>query len=166
MKSKFKNALIIFIILQFFFSINCMAQVKRGDVVKEASLEQEDEITYISIIEQNITEDEIKSKFETDGNIEIESKGPKGEIGTGSIIRITKGEEIKEYVLIVKGDLNGDSIVDDRDFMKMVRYEAELDMNLEGAYLRAGNIINDDTCIDDKDLLKMARILVGLDNME
>lgn len=160
MKNKLKNVLIVFIILQFFFSINCIAQTKKGDA------EQEDEVTYISIIGQNITEDELKSKIEANGDIEIEAKGPNGEIGTGSVIRITNGEETKEYVLILKGDLNGDGIVEDIDLLKMARYEAKLDTNLEGAYLKAGNIVEDETGIDDKDILKMARILVGLDSIE
>ena len=134
--------------------------------IRGVEAEQEGEFIYAYTTTQNMTEEDLRTKIETNGDIQIEAKGPNGKIGTGSTIRITKGEEIEEYVLIVKGDLNGDSMLDDRDFLKMVRYEAELDNNLEGAYLRAGNLIKDEACIDDKDLLKMARILVGLDSIE
>ena len=133
--------------------------------IKGMDEDKNEGITYLNTITQNMTEEQLKSKFETNGDITIEAKGIKGEIGTGSIIKISKNEEIKEYTLVITGDLTGDAMLDDRDLLRLARYGAGLDKKLKGAYLRAANVVNDDILGDDRDLLKMARVLVGLDNI-
>ena len=135
-------------------------------LIKEMDEDKSDGITYLSTTTQDITEEQLKSKFETNGDITIEAKGANGEIGTGSIIKIGKNEEIKEYTLVITGDLTGDGILDDRDLLRLARYGANLDKNLIGVYLRAANLVKDDTFGDDRDLLKMARVLVGLDSIK
>ena len=121
--------------------------------------------TYLIGNMQNITQEEIGEKIETNGEKEIIAKGPNGEIGTGSIIRITKDDDIQEYTLVIIGDLTGDGIMDDRDLLRMARYGVGLDENVTGAYLEASNIEKDEEYANDLDLLKIARILVGLDNL-
>ena len=134
--------------------------------IKGMDEDKSDGITYLSTTDQNITEAQLKSKIITNGDITIEAKGPKGEIGTGSIIKISKNGKTLNYTLIIMGDLTGDGILDDRDLLKMARYGVGLDKSLTGAYLKAGNVVKDEGYSDDVDLLKMARILVGLDNIE
>ena len=133
--------------------------------IKEMDEEKNEGITYLSTTTQNMTEEQLKSKFETNGDITIEAKGANGEIGTGSIIKISKNEETKEYTLVIIGDLTGDGILDDRDLLRLARYGAGLDKNLTEAYLKASNVVKDEALGDDRDLLKMARILVGLDSI-
>ena len=133
--------------------------------IKEMDESENDGVTYLSTINQNMTEEELKSKIETNGDITIEAKGPKGEIGTGSTVKITKKGEEKDYVIVIIGDLTGDGQMDDIDLLKMARYGVGLDTNLEKAHLMAGNIVKDHSFADDKDLLKIARILVGLDSL-
>ena len=133
--------------------------------IKEMDLDENDGVTYLSTTTQNITEDDLKSKIITNGDVAIEAKGPNGEIGTGSKIKISKNGKTLEYTLIIMGDLTGDGLLDDRDLLKMARYGVNLDKSLTGAYLRAGNIVKDENFANDVDLLKMARILVGLDNL-
>ena len=123
---------------------------------------------YLSGINPNTLISELQ--IDTNGKIEIYEGEEKIEnnnvvIKTGTKIIITKNNQKEEYISVVKGDLTGDGMLDDRDLLKMARYGANLDKSLTGAYLKAANIVKDDACGDDIDLLKMARILVGLDNM-
>ena len=96
-------------------------------------------------------------------NKEITDENKK--IGTGMKVIIQRGPEKVEYKIIVTGDLNGDGEMGDIDVLKLARYKAGLDTNLEGEYLIASNIIKDDKYADDTDLLKMVRVLVGLDSL-
>ena len=106
----------------------------------------------------------------TNGTMEIyngETKlGNDDIVGTGSIVRITKGEETKEYTLVVIGDLFGNGKMENRDLLKLARYIVKLDTDLEGAYLKAANVYKDEINGDNRDLLKMARVIVGLDTLE
>ena len=134
--------------------------------IKGMDEEKSDGITYLSTTDQNITEAQLKSKIITNGDITIEAKGPNGEIGTGSKIKISKNGKTLEYTLIIMGDLTGDGLLDDRDLLKMARYGVNIDKSLTGAYLKAGNIVKDNSFGDDRDLLKLARIMVKLDNFQ
>ena len=81
------------------------------------------------------------------------------------IVKVSLNTQEEEYVLVVIGDLNGDGKMNNVDLLKMARYKAGLDLNLEGAYLKATDIYKDNTNADNKDLLKMVRVLVGLDEL-
>ena len=147
------------------FKVNVIEE-KLAVNIKEMDQDKSDGITYLSTTTQNITEDELKSRITTNGDVTIEAKGLNGEIGTGSKIKISKNGKTLEYTLIIIGDLTGDGMLDDRDLLKMARYGVGLDKTVTGAYLRAGNIVKDENFANDVDLLKMARILVGLDNLQ
>ena len=135
--------------------------------LKEYTEEKDGETSFLTEISQNTKVSELE--IETNGNIEIqkgEMQLKEGDLmGTGCVLKITIGKEIKEYTLVITGDLTGDGLSDDRDLLKMARYGVGLDKNLKGAYLKAANVVKDNSPADDRDLLKMSRALVGLDSL-
>ena len=87
-------------------------------------------------------------------------------IGTGFNVKISLDDESVEYTVVVTGDLNGDGKMTDSDLVKLARYIAKLDKNLEGAYYKATDVHRDNNYAKDSDLVRMARILVKLDKFE
>lgn len=130
---------------------------------------KEDKNSYIENISPKTTIENITSKIQTNGKVEV-YKGtqkiidPTTKLGTGMKIKITLNSEYLEYIVVVKGDLTGDGEMGDADLLRMTRFKAGLDKNLTGAYLKATDINNNNENADDIDLLKLLRILVGLDS--
>ena len=138
---------------------------------KDYEEKQELEIKYIQKIKPETTIEQAINNINTNGQVEIY----KGEtkitdkslkIATGMVIKISLGQEKKEYKVVVQGDLTQDGKMNDIDLLKLARYKAKIDTKLEGANLKAADIYEDGKYADDKDLLKMARILVGLDELK
>ena len=132
---------------------------------------EEDGKGYIENIPNNTTIDEIKDEIKN-GTVEVyknDTKVAEGtEIATGMEIRIISNNEVKRYTAVVKGDISGDGHVDEIDLLMLARYKAHFQMERElinGAYLRATDIVDDNEYATDGDLLKLARILVHLDNL-
>ena len=124
--------------------------------------------SYIEDISPNTTIEDMISKIDTNGKIEIFKGTEKitdtnAKIATGMKIKITLNSKYLEYTAVVKGDLTGDGEMGDADLLRMARYKAGLDKKLTGAYLKATDINNNNEKADDIDLLKLVRILVGLD---
>lgn len=131
---------------------------------------EENEIKYIENINPNTKIQGLIEDIETNGTIKIykgnaEITDVNSKMQTGMTIKITLGNQETSYTLVVKGDLNGDGEMGDIDLLRLVRYQAGLDTNLNGAYFKAADIYKDGTCADNKDLLKIARVLAGLDNL-
>ncbi len=61
------------------------------------------------------------------------------------------------------GDNNGDGKFNAIDLLKLARYLADIDKNLENEFLYACNVYKDEE-INLLDLLKMARVLIELEN--
>ena len=125
---------------------------------------------YLESINPSTTVKEIKEKVQTNGTIEIYKGTEKvtnenTKLGTGMKLKISLNEEQIEYTIVVTGDINGDGEMGDIDVLRLARYKAGLDKNLNGAYLEATNIHKDNNYADDIDLLKMVRVLVGLDRL-
>ena len=68
-----------------------------------------------------------------------------GFIGTGSKLKVstTSGTQVAEYTLVVRGDVNGDSVCDGLDCM-LVELARNNQTTLEGAYYAAANLAEDD----------------------
>ena len=68
-----------------------------------------------------------------------------GFIGTGSKLKVltTSGILVAEYTLVVRGDVNGDSVCDVLDCM-LVELARSNQATLEGAYYVAANLAEDD----------------------
>ncbi len=69
-----------------------------------------------------------------------------GFIGTGSKIQVadSSGTKVAEYTLVVRGDVNGDSVCDALDLMliELARHESN-NVTLTGAYFSAANLAED-----------------------
>ena len=124
---------------------------------------------YIEGINPESTIQEVLNNIETNGIVTVYKEDAEiidenTKAATSMIIKIKWGTVDEEtYTLVVKGDLNGDGEMGDSDLLKLVRYQAGLDTNISGAYLKAADIYKDGICADDKDLLKIARVLAGLE---
>lgn len=76
-----------------------------------------------------------------------------GYYGTGSKVQVTDatGTQVAEYTLVVRGDVNGDSVCDGIDLMliELARHTSN-NVSLEGAYFAAANLAEDNEIdIDD-----------------
>ena len=124
---------------------------------------------YIEGINPESTIQEVLNNIETNGIVTVykedaEITDENTKAATSMIIKIKWGTVDEEtYTLVVKGDLNGDGEMGDSDLLKLVRYQAGLDTNISGAYLKAADIYKDGSCADNKDLLKIVRVLAGLE---
>lgn len=119
---------------------------------------------YISLIEENTTEEIYKSNFILNYgyNVETEYKklNNKNILYTGSIVRIKKGTKTyTKFTNIISGDILGDGIIDSADLLK-VRQHLLKEVNLSGIYFIAADV-NHDNKINSADLLKIKQHLLG-----
>ena len=105
--------------------------------------------------------DTYKSKFIlSDGysiNIDL---GNKTNIYTGSVVKIYyQGNLVKSYINIVRGDVNGDGLINSADLLKIVRHLKNL-ATLDAVNWTAADC-NEDKKINSADLLKIVKFLKG-----
>ena len=83
-------------------------------------------------------------------------------VGTGSKVVITKtNNEIKEYEVILYGDVNGDGKINSVDLLILQRHILDI-KKLEGIFITAGNVRKDGTKPSSVDLLLIQRHILGL----
>ena len=105
------------------------------------------------------TVEEIKENIETNGEITIVNKDgeeiEEGEkVGTGSKVTITKDDEKVEYVVIVRGDINGDGEVTTTDLQQVIDSIIGK-ITIEEQYIKAIDLDNDgQITITDVSLLR------------
>ena len=105
---------------------------------------------------KNISTDYTAKIYDTKGN-----EVPDGrKVGTGMVLKLSKGSIVKEYVLIVTGDLNGDGNVTGSDLIKIKRHIVKLEL-LKGPYLVAGDT-NGNSDVTGSDLIMIKRHIVKL----
>ena len=96
---------------------------------------------------QDITE----AIVEMDGyNVTTTPNSNYGFIGTGSTVQVTDaiGTKVAEYTLVVRGDVNGDSVCDVLDLM-LIELARTNNRNLDGVYLSAGDLAENGVIDDD-----------------
>ena len=126
---------------------------------------QDEGISYINKIKANETIEDIKDGIKTNGEIKVLDKA--GNIvtdhsikaATGTKVVITKGEDIKEFILIVKGDTNGNGTADFSDMLKMNKHRLGKVL-LEGAFFKAGDI-DENGIVNFSDMLKVNKFRLG-----
>ena len=114
---------------------------------------------------------EIKQLIKT--NLELEFLNNKGKvldenekIGTGSIIKVKEDDKLlREYKIILYGDITGDGKINSTDLLVLQRYILELD-KLDDIYLKAGNINKNGKKPTSVDLLLIQRHILGLKYIE
>lgn len=119
---------------------------------------------------QNTVQD-IINKITTNLEIEIvnnENKilEPEDIVGTGSKIRIKEnGYILREYQILVYGDINGDGKINSTDLLVLQRHILGIEQ-VEGVYKKAGNIKKDGKKPTSIDLLLIQRHILGLQTIE
>ena len=139
-------------------------EVKNYEIVKD------NEIQYIEKIFPETDIETFKNDITTNGTIEIYKNNKKISddnklIATGIEIRVNFNNTEKKYIAVVIGDLSGNGKMDNTSLLKLARYNAKLDLDLQGAFLRATDVYKDGRYGDNKDLLKMSRVLAKIDEL-
>ena len=125
----------------------------------EIEKDEENDIIYIKGIQPKTMISTVLEKIRTNGEIQVYGKEQNKEedytkYATSSMkLRIIKGEKQAEYVLVVRGDCNGDGDANFSDMLKINKHRLEKVL-LEGAYLRAGNV-NTDEAVNFSDMLRI-----------
>ena len=120
--------------------------------------------------EENTVSD-IKSKIKTD--LEIEMVNDKNEalvdtdiVGTGSKIRIKEnGNILREYTILLYGDVNGDGKINSVDLLVLQRHILEIE-RMEGIYIKAANTRKDGKKPTSVDLLLIQRHILEIQIIE
>jgi len=127
------------------------------------------EISGISYNENTVLD--IIQKITTD--LEIEILNNKDEVlkdtdivGTGTKIRVKEnGNVLREYKILVYGDINGDGKINSIDLLVLQRHILEIEQ-VDGVYKKAGNIRKDGKKPTSVDLLLIQRHILGLQIIE
>ena len=139
--------------------VNPKSQGSLNIEIKDLIETKEEDIVYLENIQPNTLVQEVISKIKTNGEVKIYDKNDKeitGEdanIATGIKIVITNGDEKKEFIVVVRGDNNGDGKADFNDMLQMNKHRLEKKL-LEGAFLKAGDVDGNGK-VDFSDMLKI-----------
>ena len=153
----------------------CTVTVKNNitEIIDEVfEMVEEEGKTYITNILEKTKVEDVKEVLDLDGYI-VEIVNSKQEelelddyVGTGSILRITDEETgvTKEYIIIVKGDVDGDGKVTATDLAKIRRHLAEIEL-LEGIFKKGAGMTTWGE-VTATDLAKTRRHLAGIEHIK
>lgn len=119
-------------------------------------------LTYISVgtitgeLKNNI------NKLYPNAKITITDKNKKekeGKLATSDIITITSGDDSKNYTIVIKGDINGDGIINSIDLLRVQKHILKYSI-LKNEYKDAADVSYDDT-INSLDLLRVQKHILG-----
>lgn len=127
------------------------------------------EISKLDSIQNTVSN--LKSKIRT--NLEIEFLNNKDEVledanllGTGSKIRVIENDKIlREYQIILYGDINGDGKINGIDLLLLQRHILEIE-KLNGVYLKSANIRKTASKASSIDLLLIQRHILEIQFIE
>ncbi len=129
----------------------------------------EREITGIDYKKNKVSD--LKSLITTNAEIEIVSNknevlGDGDAVGTGYKIRVKQNEKIlRQYTIIIYGDVNGDTKINSVDLLILQRHILELRL-ISGTYLKAANVRKTGTKPTSVDLLIIQRHILDLKQIE
>lgn len=114
---------------------------------------------------------DIRKAITTNLDIEIvnnknEILSENSEVGTGYKVRIKEnGEILREYTIILYGDVNGDSRIDSVDLLVLQRHILEIE-TFSGAYYKAGNVLRDNKKPTSADMLRIQRHILEIEKIK
>lgn len=150
--------------------VTVVREVDDSEIHFDSSLQiNSSEISGIDYNENKVSD--IKGKITTDLDIEIVNN--KNEIlkendlvGTGSKVRIKEnGNVLREYLILIYGDVNGDGKINSIDLLVLQRHILEIE-KFDGIYLKAANVRKDGKKPTSVDLLLIQRHILSLQIIE
>jgi len=151
-------------------NVNVVRKMEDSEIHFDSSLKLNGlEVSGINYDENTVAH--ISSKITTDLDVEIVNN--KNEvlldtdiIGTGCKIRIKEnGNILREYTILLYGDVNGDGKIDSIDLLVLQRHILEIEQ-LEGIYKKAANIRKEGNKPTSIDLLLIQRHVLELQIIE
>lgn len=113
---------------------------------------------YLINIAPNTTFEDMLKKIKSNGIITLyknnnEITDKKTKISTGMKLKISYNDTNSEYIIVVKGDSNGDGIIDIKDILQINKHRLNK-ISLKGENLLSGDV-NKDNKVDIKDILQI-----------
>ncbi len=111
---------------------------------------------------------DIKNKIVTDLEIEVVDKNgiileDNKRVGTGCRVIVKKdGNILRQYVILLYGDVNGDGLINSIDLLLLQRHVLQIE-ELKGIYKKAGNIAKDGNKLTAIDLLIIQRHILEIE---
>lgn len=146
--------------------VNVVRKMEEDEIQFDSSLKVESlEISGIDYT--NNTVKDIKDKITTDLEIEVVDYNNQvlketDIIGTGCKVRVKEnGEVIRQYQIVVYGDVNGDGAIDSVDLLVLQRHILEIKM-LDTIFRKAANISKDGYSPSSVDLLLIQRHILEI----
>ncbi len=102
------------------------------------------------------------NKIEPTAKVTITDKNNKQkttQLATGDIIEITSNNETKKYTISIKGDINGDGIINSQDFLRIQKHILGY-IKLANEY-KASADVNYDNNINSQDFLRIQKHILG-----
>ena len=107
--------------------------------------------TTFNDFKQNINDKFTLKIYKADGKTEVTATQ---KIATGMIAVLYNGDtKVYEYVIVVKGDCNGDGEANFKDILKINKHKLKRE-KLTGAFLEAGDV-NGDNVANFKDMIRI-----------
>ena len=123
---------------------------------------------YIKGIDLNTDAKTVLNEIQSNGSTTIVDKDgnevdPDKKLSTGDALQITIGSDVRTYKIVIKGDVNGDGLVNATDLLMLKRHiiaGTKTDWLLKDEFFRAGDF-DDNKNINATDLLRMKRAVLG-----
>lgn len=142
-------------------------EINFDEYLKVFDIAQNDE--YLSGFYLNTKLSDIASKLTSqDKELKVSFKDANGKdidlntiVMTGQTMKLTVGNSSKEYTLVIKGDTDGNGIINDIDYVRVRKHLSVKefpDYHLTGAYLQAANVKSDDD-VNDIDYVRIRKHL-------
>ena len=130
--------------------------VERFEIVGGASVKTQGGVNYIVGLQPSLTKAKFQSTYTEYENVTVEIKMTTARyLGTGSTVTVKSkatGEVIKEYVIVIYGDVDGTATINARDSLAVMNSISGAADSLTGAAKLAANVEGTRTTINAKDV--------------
>lgn len=146
-------------------------KLNEDDIIIDESIKVDNNTNYITKIEPKTKISSIKEKIKTKlevkyFNIDDKELSDGSFIGTGSKIKFIKdGNILKEYIVLILGDVNGDGTITSKDYMMVKNHIMDKNKKLQGVQNIAANP-NKDESITSKDYMIIKNHMMGIKLIE